>query len=115
MKRLNSGQPDRQREREREREGEKRKNKKLCLMTDRITFTVFDFVVCLFAVSSLSLFKNIDCRYLLEPPFQVRTIYVLRKIPKLVFEKHHFTAIQIAVFSVTLQFGEFRLVALFPK
>ena len=46
------------------------------------------------------LFKNIDCRYLLEPPFQVRTIYVLRKIPKLVLEKYHFTAIQIAVFSI---------------
>ena len=54
------------------------------------------FVCCLF----LSLFKNIDCRYLLEPPFQVTTIYILRKIPKLVFEKHHFTAIQIAVFSI---------------
>ena len=69
-------------------------------MTYRITFTVFYFVVCLFAVFFLSLFKNIDCRYLLEPPFQVLTIYILRKIPKLVFEKHHFTAIQIAVFSI---------------
>ena len=54
------------------------------------------FVCCLF----LSLSKNIDCRYLLEPPFQVPTIYILRKIPKLVFEKHHFKAIQIAVFSI---------------
>ena len=85
MKRLNSGQPDRQTEREREREresGEKIQKKKR-LMTYRITFTVFDFVVCLFAVCSLkSLFKNIDCRYLLEPPFQVPTIYVVRKIPK---------------------------------
>ena len=54
------------------------------------------FVCCLF----LSQFKNIACRYLLEPPFQVRTIHVFKKIQNLLFEKHHFTAIQIAVFSI---------------
>ena len=47
MKRLNSRQPDRQTERERERE---EKIQKIMMMTYRITFTVFDFVVCLFAV-----------------------------------------------------------------
>ena len=82
-----------------------------------LQFLILLFVCLLFVLISV---QNIDCRYLLEPPFQVRTIYVLRKIPKLVFEKHHFTAIQIAVFSIgvlhmTLQFGEFRLVTLFPK
>ena len=69
-------------------------------MTYRITFAVFFILLFVCLLFVLSLFKNIDCRYLLEPPFQVPTIYILRKIPKLVFEKHHFTAIQIAVFSI---------------
>ena len=71
---------------------------------------------CVLLTGGLEVSFSIDCR--LEPPFQVRKIYVLRKIPKLVFEKHYFTAIQIAVFShvnVTLHFGELGLVALFPN
>ena len=118
-----AGRTDRQRERERKSERERERRHKL-IIDDRsnhfyslsfkseicrliapvpvhcfsITFILLFVICCLF----LYLLKNVYYRYLLEPPFQVRTIYVLRKIPKLIYEKHYFTAIQRAVFSISV-------------
>ena len=94
MKRFNSTEREKEREGEREekrreekrREEKRREEKRQNLMIDDRSNHLQSLImlcVCLFAICSYLCSKTyIDCRYLLEPRFQVRTIYVLRKIPK---------------------------------